>query len=152
VSSESLAADISACLASAKSLSALSSMSDVVDHLKSTLWPMLEAIVNEHVELDAVVGDLYEHSEDILQMETAKVFAAVIASGLVLAEELRTRVGNDKRLLAAIGEFKAKANEAREILEEITIPDDPEDDTEEDDEDGDDDEGTPDDDDGTKPE
>lgn len=139
MSSEDLQSDLASNMEAVKNLTALSNISDVVDHLKQTLWPMLEAMVNEHADLDAALADLYHNAEDILQYETGKLFAAVVVGAEFMMTELANRAGNDARLLKAIKELREKCKEAKEIIEEITLPEDPDGDEDDEDEDEEDD-------------
>jgi hypothetical protein len=45
----------------------------------------------------------------------------------VLVRELENRIGGDQRLAVLIKEYKKVSREASELLEEVTIPDDPDD-------------------------
>jgi hypothetical protein len=157
VSLEDLEADLTTNLAAAAQLlGPLVTASDIAKHLNETMWPFVVNVVTELKEVDETVADLYHGAEDILQPETAKVFAAVIAvaSGLILGE-LKRRLDPNKpseaKLLAAIKEWARLAHEAGETLEEITVvpAEGGEDEEDEDDEDdvGDDDEDNEDDDD-----
>jgi hypothetical protein len=107
---------------------------EVTSFLQDNLLPWLEALTNEVGEMDQAIEDLVHESVDVLHSENGAVFAGVVAGGLALATELATRIGNDQRLLAVIRDFRQLAGQAKEILEEIVIPDD-EDDEEDDDED-----------------
>ncbi len=103
-------------------------------------WAFQENVITEIEDLDGTVRDLYDNAEDLLQPETSAVFAAIIAGGLGLINELEKRLTPaDAKIRAAISEFKKLAKEGGEILVEVTIPDDDDDDEEEDDEDEDDD-------------
>lgn len=113
------------------SLTSESSMADVVALLKMTLWPSLVALAEQTEEIDGCVEDMLHAQEDILQPETAKVFAGIIASGLVLVAELKRRLKPEEgKILAAATEFERLCRQGEQALEEITIPevDDDEDD------------------------
>ncbi len=119
----------------------------IVAHLRDTLWPFIDAHVEETSEISEVVDGLAENAEDILQYDTAKVIGACVAMGLGLMAELKKRLqpeatanDADKQVWAAIQTFEYGAIQVNNILEEVTIvPDDEEDDGEEGDGDGDDD-------------
>lgn len=105
-----------------------STVADVVKLLQATLWPSLVALAEQTAEIDGCVEDLVEGAEDILQPETAQVFAGIIAGGTVLVAELKKRLKpEDAKILSAIGEFEKLCELGKEALEEITIPetDDP---------------------------
>jgi len=109
---------------------------DIAGWIRDDLLPYLESQANEMAAMDEAIGDIFHQSEDVLHSESAAIFAAVITSGLVLAAELKTRIGNDRRLLRVIEEFGGLAKQAQELLGEITLVDEEEDDVdEEDDED-----------------
>jgi hypothetical protein len=119
-------------------------MGDVTNHLKNTLWPFLQNVCGELTEMDAAIAAMYEQSEDILQLETGKLLASVIIGARTLIEDFKKLIPADDTRHKAIREWEAKATEAIEDIEEITIAEgETEDD--EDDEDGD---GEGDDDDG----
>ena len=146
MSIEDLQADLKANIVEARGLSALSTIGDVANHLNNTLWPFLENVVREQAEMDDALSEMYEQQEDLLDYQTGKELAATIGGAMNLIghlEQLATAAG-DKQTLAAIAEWKIKANESIQLLEDITRPEiqDDEDDVE------DDDEGTADDKDG----
>lgn len=137
MSTETLQADLIQCVNEGKALAANTDLglADFVKHLNDTLWPMLANVVEEIADIDETVSDMYEHAEDILQPETGDHLLAVIAGAEVLVAELKTRVGNDARLLLAIKEWAVKSAEAKQAITDITIA------TEEEDDDGDDEDG-----------
>jgi hypothetical protein len=101
----------------------LTTTGDLVSFLRDTLWPTIEALVDETAEIDGCVEDILHGAEDILQSETAQLFAGLIVGGVALVAELKKRLRPDEtKLLAAIGEFEQLAGVAREALEEITVP------------------------------
>lgn len=128
-------------------LSALSSVGDVVAHLKNTFWPFVGNVVTEVAEMDQALRDMYEQSEDVLQFDTGKQLAGTIGGAVTLVDELERRAAGDAQLLAAIAEWRKVAKESLDVLEEITLPEledegDPDDDEgDDDDEDDDVDEG-----------
>lgn len=100
------------------------SAAEVVTFLKTTLWPSLVALAEQTEEIDGCVEDILHAQEDILQPETAQVFAGIIAGGLVLVAELKKRLKpEDTKIMAAVGEFEQLCVQGQEALEEITIPD-----------------------------
>jgi hypothetical protein len=101
----------------------LTSAADLAGYLRNDLLPFVATMTDEIGEIDESVEDLVHQTPDALHEETSAVFAGIIASGVILANELKTRVGTDKRLLDLIKEFLALAKQGEEILEEITIPD-----------------------------
>lgn len=107
---------------------------DVAAFLTDNLLPLLQAFCGELSEQDACIEDLVSKSAEVLHTDSAAVFAGIIASGVAIAAELRTRAGNDRRLLAMIKEFGDLALEGKELLEDIVIPDDEDDDDDEEDE------------------
>lgn len=133
---ETLRADLNANIASLKDMGALTTTADLVGHLKNTLWPFQEMLVEHIEELDGCVEDLLNHAEDILQPETGAVFAAVVVGGLLLAGELKKRltVADDPKIRAVIAEFEQTCAVAQATLAEIVIPDDEAEDEDEEDE------------------
>lgn len=97
--------------------------SDLPDYLRNNLLPLFEAVVAELGEQDEAIADLVQGASEVLHTESAGVFAAIIVSGRALAAELRTRAGNDHRLLALVKEFGELADQGEEILNDIVIPD-----------------------------
>jgi len=122
------------------------SADDVKKYLASTVWPFLENVVAEIEDLDASLSDLVEKTEDILQPETAGIFAVVIQGCVQVMDELakRLRPGNagDQKWKVKLGELRKICNTAAETLQEITVmpdeADDNTDNTEPGDDDGDD--------------
>jgi len=112
------------------------SVPGLVLFLQDNLLPWMASAAGEMKEMDSAIEDLDDivHANvDVLHTENAQVFAAVIASGLALALELSQRIGNDQRLLKVIAEYRKVAKESEALLEEITVPDNPEDQEDEDD-------------------
>lgn len=102
----------------------LVSAADLSNYLKNNLVPLLSATVSELEEMDGAIGDIVNQTEDVLHQESAEVFMGIIASGLLLINELATRVGDDRRLLGAIKEWRKVAKKGEELINNITIPDD----------------------------
>lgn len=140
---DNLRADLSGCMAEAKALAANpeATIADVLKHLNDTFWPMVSNVVDEVCDIDESVSAMYEQAEDTLQPDTSAQLQGVIAGAQILVAELKTRVGNDARLLAAIKEWNAKAVEALEDIQEITVTPDPDEEEEDDDGPGDDGDG-----------
>ncbi len=110
--------------------------SDYVERLDgfihNQLLPWMDNQVTE-MQDDAVYA-LVHQTEDILHSENAALFMSIIETAeQLIGAELRTRVGNDQRILNLIGAWKKLAAQGREVLEDIVIPD--EEDEEEDDDD-----------------
>lgn len=143
MSVETLKADLKANLAELAQMSELTvSAADILKHLKGTLWPMLEAVVDETSEIDDCVADMIAGAEDILQPETAEVFAAIIAGAKVAAAAVRTNIPKEQnpQLHKIMDELEKNLVAGEEIMKEIVIdPGDDADDDDEDDEDDDDD-------------
>lgn len=140
---ETIRADLAANTQAAKDLNALSTIDDIANHLKNTVWPFQECLVDQLEDLDGCIEELMNHEADILQPETGAQFLAVFTSGLLLVGELKKRLGpGDDKLRQAIGEFENNTAEATAILTDITIPEiDDEEDEDADEEDDDEDEG-----------
>jgi hypothetical protein len=114
---DDLRADLKANIAEASKLE----LSQLPRHLRDTLWPFLESLVENFEEVDDAVAELVDQSEDYLQQETAAVFAAAIESGLQLASELRARAGGDELLLKKIAQHEQLAKAALEVLTQATM-------------------------------
>jgi hypothetical protein len=141
MSMETLLADLKANLAEVGKLSALSTVDDLVRHLKDVLWPTLEAIVEEAHEMDEILGDHITNADDILQPDTGAVLSAVVAGAVTVAQALRARIdpAAEPQLAKVIAELLKNCKEAETILEEIVLDEiEDEDDEDEDDEDEDD--------------
>lgn len=142
MSIEDLKADLESNMAACKALiSPLTTPSELAAHLHNCLYPFISNVVNEIEEVDSAVETLFNESDDVLQPETAAVFAAVIAGGQVLVKELSGRLTPaDDKLKQAIAEWLQLAAVAGSTLEDITLdPSDPDPDDDDDDEDDDDD-------------
>lgn len=109
--------------------------SKICDHLTECLWPFMEAAVDEIDDLDASLAEVAEASGDMLQPETAGVFARIIILGRELAKELKSRADLAPKLL----EFEALCSTAEGSLEEITVGQINDDEEGDDDDEGDDD-------------
>lgn len=141
MSLETLKSDLKSNIGEASRLSALSSIGDVVSHLKDVLWPTLEAVVDELAEVDECVGDMVTNSEDILQPETGAVFVGVVAGAIAVAGALKQRITRETEpdLYRMIDELEANCKEANAILKEIVLDEPLDDDADEEDEDDEDD-------------
>lgn len=113
---------------------------DVVAFLQHTMWPTIEAAVDEVAQIDECVEDLLNASEDILQPETAELFAALVVAGRAVATELTKRLGpGDAETRKLVSGFLDLATSAEAAIVEITVPED----EDEEDEDEGDEEGKP---------
>lgn len=102
----------------------LTTAAEIGGYLKNDLLPFIESTVGEMEEMDGTIEDLVNQAQDVIHDATAQVFLGIITSGLLLVRELRTRVGSDRRLLDACKEWEDLARQGSELLEDITIPDD----------------------------
>jgi hypothetical protein len=125
---EALQSDFKDIQAKAKQLGPHTPLGDLVRFLKSDLVPFIESHINETAEIDVVVADMVEQADDVLQPETAAVFAGVIVGGRTMAAKLAEVLPKgpdgkplDAALAAQIEAFLPLATEAEELLEEITI-------------------------------
>lgn len=137
MSIETLKEDLKLNLAEVAALDPAVDTPTLVAHLKNTLWPTLEAIVDELAEVDDCVADLVS-GEDILQEDTATVFAAVLAGAATVAAALKVRITREAepQLYKVLTELEGNIAAANEIMEDIVVgadADDEEDDGEEDD-------------------
>lgn len=140
MSIEDLESDLDANVAQLQSLSSMSTVGDVVDHLKKTLWPFLENVVKvELKEMDGSISDVVNNAEDILQPETGRLFSTVVLGGIGLVGELEKRLtksAEDTKILSGIREWQKYAQEATEVLSEIVLPEEEDDEPETEDDDG----------------
>ena len=119
---------------------ALTTPAEIMALLKNDIVPFMGSSVKELAELDDTVADLYANAEDILQPETAGLFAALILTGRPLLMELQKRLTPaDTKIAVALKEWLSLSKSAERTLADITVPDDDEDDDDDDDEDGDED-------------
>lgn len=110
---------------------------DVVAFLRHTMWPTIEAAVDEVAQIDECVEDLLNASEDILQPETARLFAALVVAGRAMATELTKRLGpGDAETKKLVSGFLELATSAEAAIVEITVPEDDEEDEDDGDEEG----------------
>lgn len=138
MSMDSLKADLKANLAELSSMDPMvTTTSDLIKHLKGTLWPFIESFTDEAYDIDSCVGDILEGAEDILQPETAATFAAITAGGLTIAAALKARITRETepQLWKVIAEFEKNCKTGEEILKEIVVDtgDDGDDEVDEDD-------------------
>ena len=98
---------------------------DIKDFFKQTMFPLLENVVSELEELDSDISDLVEKSEDVLQPETAGIFAAVITQARKIADALEKRIppsdANFAKWRASLGAFRQICVKAEEVLIAITV-------------------------------
>jgi hypothetical protein len=87
------------------------------------LFPWLENVANEIGELDETVEDIVHQTAEVLHSDTSDMFAAVIAGAAPLMLELEKRAAGEPGVLNAIKEWRELANEASQVLDDITIPD-----------------------------
>lgn len=107
----------------------------IMKHITNTMWPWMEALLEEVGEQALALDEAIDERGDMLQHETAGEFAAVILACTWLCDEL------DKRLTPSEVDLRTKIATVRDTvasasvtLEEITLPpsvDDDEDDDEE---------------------
>ena len=90
-------------------------------HLEQTLWPFLDALLDQVEEIDDAVAELVDQQEDYLQPQTAAVFAAVIQASLELAAELKARAGADPGIARKISDHDQLCQAAIGVLGEITM-------------------------------
>ncbi len=126
---EQLSADLAANLEEVALMGPLTSAQDVVNHLKNTLWPFMQNVVQNLAEVDEIAGDMYEGAEDTLQPETAGIFSALVLGTRELCNELE-KLTTDPKIVAGIKKIRIIAQKAEETLEEITIEVDEEEDDE----------------------
>ena len=119
----------------AKTLTGITTIGDVVDHLTNTLWPTIEAAAellvahaNETEEMAGSIDELIEEAGDLLTPETAGVFANVFIQGREIAAELEKRLTPaDSALRAKITAFNILLDAAQSDLAEATADVDEED-------------------------
>lgn len=142
---EALQGDLKEIVAEAKKLSTtLTTSGELISFVKNNLVPFIESHVAETADIDECVADMVEHAEDILQPDTAKIFAGCIQGGLAMALKLEEVLAKDASgkladpvLAKLIADYRNLAQVGGQLLDEITMPDDEEDDEEEDDDEDD---------------
>ncbi len=140
MSMETLQADIKANVVELAKLSALSSVSEVVNHLKDALWPTLEALVEEVTEIDDCVAESVSGMAELLHPESGAVLSAVVTGAVAVAAQLKARITaeSEPQLYKVIAELEKNCKLANDILEEIVLEEDDEEDDEDDEDDVDD--------------
>lgn len=93
----------------------------VARHLRDTLWPFLEAMLDDVEEMDDAVGELVQQQEDYLQAETATNFVALVQLGRQIAAELAKRASGEEDALRMCGAYEKLAIDAMGVLEQITV-------------------------------
>ena len=141
---EDLQSDLKSNRAEAQRLLASDPENPLIRHMVNTVWPFQEAVLEELGEQAEALDDAVDQAGDMLQADTAGVFAAVILANQRLCDELDRKLGpSEVELRGFIVAARHAAVEASELLEEITIPPHAEDDDIDDDStvdaDGDDD-------------
>lgn len=118
---------------------------DIARFIKGDLLPFIENHVAQSAEMDGCIEDMMYRQEDVLQPETAAVFASIIVGGRGMALKVRELSPKhpdgtlvDGALDKAIAEYLGLCQSGEHIVAEITLPpQDDDDDEEDDDEDGD---------------
>lgn len=95
---------------------------EIAAYFEGTVWPVLEALVEEASEMDETMQDLIEEADDVLHPPTAMVFAGVIELGSRLANRVKQLAPGDATAMEEVKAFQIIADNAKTILEEITIP------------------------------
>jgi hypothetical protein len=122
---------------------------DVAGHLRDTLWPFLEAVVDEvvqlreeHDEMGEAVDSLIEGGDDQLHEDTATKILTCVGAGIGIAEKFKERLDpnnpDDAELLSNIAAYHMVAQEVAALVDDITIRDGDADDGDDDESDGDD--------------
>lgn len=110
----------------------LSTIDDVKAYLKDTVLPLFAATGSALEEIDDDLSDLVEHADDILQPETAAVFALVIKGAVEVSDALRKRLRpnneNDAKWIKRLDQLRAVCETAGQRLLEITVQPEPEED------------------------
>lgn len=124
MSMDSLRADLKSNTAELAAMDPMTTTtSDLLKHLKGTLWPFLESVTDEMSDIDECVGDMVADAEDILQPETAAVFVAITAGGATIAAALKARITREAepQLWKIVTEFEKNCQLADETLQEIVV-------------------------------
>lgn len=110
---------------------------DLVKHLRETLWPFLESVVEEAAEIDECVADIISGAEDILQPETAEIFAAIITGAIAVAAALKGRINRetDPGLYKVVEELERNCKAGEALMQEIVVDTGEDEEADEDDED-----------------
>lgn len=100
-------------------------------HLVNTVWPFQEALLEEMSEQAEALDEVVDQTGDMIQADTAGVFAAVILANQRLCDELDKKLGpSEIELRGFLVKAREATREAAELLEEITIPPSVDDDAE----------------------
>jgi hypothetical protein len=132
MSMEELEQDLERNIADLENTAFLSA-EDVRKYLRETLWPFMTNLVAETTEIDDCVANMVEDSDDVLQRDTASLFAAVIVSCQKMMDELvkrLTKTPEDQIVRNAIAQVRPICLQAAGKLEEITVDEEEEDDEE----------------------
>lgn len=125
MSIETLKEDLKA-VAGALPSGPLTTAAEMAAYMKNNLLPFIESTVTEMEEMDGTIEDLVTQTPDVLHEEAAATFMGVITGGLALVAELEglaAKTGDGPRLKPLIKEWRDLAEQASELIEEITIPD-----------------------------
>lgn len=100
------------------------SFDDIKTYLKSTIFPLLASVGSELEEIDNDVADMVQQSEDILQPETAGLFAMLCGNTIQLCGALQKRLKdnkNDAVWAQKIAQTMQLCELVRNTLAEITV-------------------------------
>jgi len=103
----------------------MATVDDVKAYLKDTVLALFAATANEIEEIDDDLSDLVEHADDILQPETAAIFALVIKEAVAISDALRKRLrpnnDNDTKWAKRLDQLRGVLEMAGQRLLEITV-------------------------------
>lgn len=116
----------------------------VAEYFSGTVWPWLEALLEESEEQADAIDELIEQTDDFLTAETAAKFSTLMVLGTALAQELKKRIDAEpnsdekSKIMAQLFQYAKGFKECCSIIEDITVEIEYEDEEgEEDDDDGD---------------
>jgi len=141
VSTEQLKSDLKDNLASVKMLDPNDPLlaQKLLGHLKNCVWPFIEAHVDETAEIDEAVDELANGVDEVITFETGKTFVSTILGAQALVGQLKALSTGNVQALKAIAAWESQAEEALSIINEITLPEDYDEDADDKDDDADDD-------------
>lgn len=97
------------------------SFDDVKAYLKQTMFPLMGNMVEELADIDNELAEYVEGRADMLQPQTAGIFAAVIVHCRQLIVTVKKLQPTNQKVLVKLEAIKKVCALAEQTLEEITV-------------------------------
>ncbi len=102
--------------------------------LADNVWPFLEALVEENLGMDEVIGDLIEQSDNVLQPELAAAIVGALEIGKMICKETESLIDQTeddlrkKRITDLLKQYRQAAEIVTDEVAAVTVELEPDDD------------------------